>query len=211
MIGGKFVVIDGPEGSGKTTLLKSLVAELPRAVFVREPGGTPVSERVREVLLDPGGSAISDLTQFLLFYSARSDLMEKVIRPTLEAGRDVLTDRFDSSTYAYQVFGSARGEAFENWFWFTRKQVLRDTIPDLYIFLDIDPQIGRERQIIGGKDRDHMDERSLDFHRKVRAGLKHFMATPGIARNPSVTIDASRSADLVMEECILILRKVLML
>ena len=103
---GSFFAIDGPDGSGKSTQAKLLAEALAKqgrtVVLTRDPGGTPLGERVRKLLLEPGGPEISDRTELFLFMAARAQLVEEIIHPALEAGRTVVSDRFAMSSTVYQ-------------------------------------------------------------------------------------------------------------
>ena len=182
---GFFVVIEGPEGAGKSTLAGALAARMRAAgvdpVVVREPGGTPVAEAIRRELLDPARQWLPE-TELLYFATARADLVAKVIRPALEAGRVVLSDRFDLSTAAYQIGG--RGLSPERVSELNRSATsgLR---ADLTLVLDLSPEAGEARQIAAGKARDRIDRESREFHRRVGEiyrsasgeGFRHLDAT----------------------------------
>ena len=182
---GFFVVIEGPEGAGKSTLTGALAARMREAgvdpVVVREPGGTPVAEAIRRELLDPDRQWLPE-TELLYFTTARADLVARVIRPALEAGRVVLSDRFELSTAAYQIGG--RGLSPE------RVSELNRTATgglraDLTLVLDLAPEAGEARQMAAGKARDRIDRESREFHRRVEGiyrsargeGFHHLDAT----------------------------------
>ncbi len=183
---GKFLVIDGGEGSGKSTLMSFLPEIFDRQKFLatREPGGSPFAEEIRNLMLTnkESGSA-SPETQFGLIWAARHDHLTKKIIPALEDGVHVVSDRFDSSTYAYQIFGQEAPQ-LEKLFWDIREIYLRDHKPDLYIFLDIDPELGLKRVASRKKETDHFDRRKLPFHKKIREGYMEFLK--GV---PHVVID----------------------
>ena len=205
MSDGFFVVIEGPEGAGKTTLGTRL-AERFRAVgqdpvVLREPGGTPAAEALRAVLLDP----LEDLKaeQELLFVTAaRADLVARVIRPALRAGRVVLSDRYSLSTVVYQ--GAGRGlppDKVE----FVNHCATSGLAPDLTLILDLPPEVGLERQMAAGKARDRLDREPLEFHQRVAAryraesgpGVVHLdaMLPPDeLARQAWAAVLASRPA-----------------
>lgn len=172
---GKFIVVDGGEGSGKGTCIERLqkVLSPDQNIFTREPGGTLVSEEIRRLLKSDANAGSNALTNFLLFWAARSDLAENVIRPTLNAGRNVITDRYDMSTFAYQIRGQENGD-LEDLFYRLRFMIGLDIRPDLYIYLDVDPEEG-SRRTAGRGDQDHFDRRSMDFHHRVRNGYLEFV------------------------------------
>ncbi|MES2088020.1 MAG: dTMP kinase [Patescibacteria group bacterium] len=191
---GKFIVIDGGEGAGKSTLMGFLPEIFPstpssgQATFLatREPGGSPFAEEIRNLMLSrPESKNASPETQFGLVWAARHDHLQKKIIPALNEGVHVISDRFDSSTYAYQIFGQEAPQ-LEKLFWDIRNIYLRDAQPDLYIFLDIDPAIGLKRVAERRKETDHFDQRKLDFHQRIREGYLEFLK-----KVPSVIIDSS--------------------
>jgi dTMP kinase len=193
---GKFIVVDGGEGSGKGTCLTELRKVLPDGtVFTREPGGTLVSERIRELLKSDINSGSSALTNFLLFWAARSDLIENVIRPALAAGRNVVSDRYDMSTWAYQICGQQNAD-LQSLFLHIRHLISEDVQPDLYIYLDVLPEEGM-RRTAGRGGQDHFDLRDIEFHRRVRAGYLDF-----VKRYNGVVINSNRPLEYVVRDFI---------
>lgn len=191
---GRFIVLDGPEGSGKTTQIRLLAERLGAAgrdvVCVRDPGGTPVSERIREVLLDPDLGHMEPLTEMFLYMASRAEMVARVIRPAVEGGRTVLCDRFISSTVAYQ--GYAGGISPE--------EILRcghvacaGLWPDRVILLDLPAEEGFDRI---RRQHDRMERKGPDFHRKVVEGFRKLAATD-VGR--CVLVDARGSVDEVAE------------
>ncbi len=164
---GLFVVFEGVEGSGKGTQVEQLRAELEaegRGVLVtREPGGTPIGEALRRILLDQGTGHLEPRTEALLFSAARAQLVASVIRPALEAGKIVICDRYVDSSIAYQ--GAARGvgepDVLSLNVWATQ-----GLFPDLVVLLHLEPEAGLERSRDGG-DADRIESESIDFHAKV--------------------------------------------
>jgi dTMP kinase len=171
---GWFITIEGPEGAGKTSQAARLEAHLRddgiAVLRTREPGGTRLGERVRELLLDGGpttGEAIDPLADALLFSAARRQLVEEVIRPTIDAGTTVICARFADSTLAYQGYGAgvplATLRALEG----IATGGLR---PDLTILLDLPPEVGLRRKTPDDQTRFELGF-DLDFHRRVRDGF----------------------------------------
>ena len=189
---GWFITFEGPEGAGKTTQVDRAAAFLEAsgvdALVTREPGGTWLGERLREVLLArTGAGAPRDATtDAILFNAARRQLVTEVIRPALEAGRSVLCARFADSTMAYQGYGAGvsldRLTALEA----AATDGLR---PDLTILLDVPPEIGLARKSPGEVTRFEADF-DLDFHHRVRSG---FLALAAAEPARFAVVDASRS------------------
>ena len=187
---GFFLVLEGPEGAGKTTLAQDLGRRLEGVgldpVLVREPGGTPAAEALRHELLHDS-RAWTPEAELLYMGAARADLVAKLIRPALEAGRVVVSDRFDLSTRVYQGAGRGLPMAHVDW---VNRAATGGLAPDLTVVLDVPPEVGTARQLKQGKVRDRLDRETLEFHRRVRdaylaatgPGVVHLDATvpPGI-------------------------------
>lgn len=164
---GFFLVLEGPEGAGKTSLAAALVERLRSAgvepVPVREPGGTPAAEHARRALLDPEATLAPNV-ELLFVAAARAHLVQSIIRPALEAGRIVVSDRYDLSTMAYQ--GAGRGVPAETVA--AVNQVATGGLrPDLTLILDVPPEVGEARQRAAGKARDRFEREDAGFHRRV--------------------------------------------
>lgn len=169
---GKFITMEGTEGGGKTTnityLHKQLQAAGKEVVITREPGGTPVGERIRELLLDTTAGHIDSDCELLLMFAARANHIAEVIRPALEEGKWVLCDRFTDATYAYQGGGRRiprrRIEQLEQW-------VQKSLRPDLTLILDIPVELGIAR----AEDRstpDRFEQEEQGFFERVRAAYR---------------------------------------
>lgn len=164
-----FVSLEGVDGSGKSTQARLLAEAFgPDTVLIREPGGTAAAERVRELLADPG-LQVEPLAELLLFLAARADLTARVIRPALEGGHDVVSDRFADSSVAYQ--GAARGLGVGEVI------SLSDTAteglwPDLTVLLRVDPEVGMERA--DGEDR--LESEGLELQRSVATAYEEIAA-----------------------------------
>jgi dTMP kinase len=185
-----FVTFEGIDRSGKTTQARLLAGALgDEALLVREPGGTPAGERIRELVKDPE-VALSPIAETLLFGAARADLIDQVVRPGLDAGRTVISDRYIDSTVAYQ--GGARGLGIE------RVEQLNDWIagglwPDVTFLLDVPPGLAHER----GGERDRFEREGEELQRAVAAAYDE-LAERHAGRY--VRIDASRPVADVHEE-----------
>lgn len=184
-----FISLEGVDGSGKSTQARLLVEALgPDTVSIREPGGTDAAERIRELLADPA-VPLDPFAELLLFLAARADLTERVIRPALEAGRDVVSDRFSDSSVAYQ--GAARGLGVGEVISLC-DQATDGLWPDLTVLLTIDPEAGLGRA--GGEDR--FESEGLELQRAVAAAYGEIAA---IAPDRVVAVDASGSVEEVHE------------
>jgi dTMP kinase len=174
---GLFVVFEGGDGSGKSTQIRLLRSAIERAgrtsLVTREPGGTPIGERIREVLLSRGSAAMSDRTEALLYAAARAQHVDEVIRPALERGEVVLCDRYLDSSVVYQ--GSARGLGEEQVAELNRWGTT-GLVPDLTVLLDVDPAEGLRRAAsIEAPDR--LEQAGLAFHREVRSAYRRLAET----------------------------------
>jgi len=164
-----FITFEGPEGSGKTTIIehiRRLLAETHEVVKTREPGGIPISEKIREILLTKEHD-MDGRTEALLFAaSRRQHLVERVI-PALEARKIVLCDRFIDSSLAYQ--GIARGIGFDD-IMAVNKFAIDTHMPDLTIYLKLDPETGLQRIRDNARENNRLDDETIDFHKKVVLG-----------------------------------------
>jgi dTMP kinase len=173
---GLFIVLEGSEGSGKSTLLQPLAERIREAgvepVVVRDPGGTPAAEFARQALLD-ADHTLSPLAELFFYLAARADLVDRVIRPALDAGRVVLSDRFSLSTEAYQMAGRGlpAGLVLQ-----ANRAAAGGLAPDLTLILDLPPDVGQARQVAGGKRLDRLDRESAAFHRRV---IDYYLAIQG--------------------------------
>ena len=189
---GRFITFEGPEGAGKTTQAARLEATLRarglRVVATREPGGTALGERIREVLLAPSGEAIDPLADALLFNAARRQLVAEVIEPALAAGTTVICARFADSTRAYQGYGGGLPLAELDRLEAEATGGLR---PDRTILLDLPVEIGLARKAPDDRTRFETSF-DLSFHQRVRNG---FMAMAAAEATRFVVIDASGDPD----------------
>lgn len=166
---GLFITLEGTEGSGKSTQIAVIKAHMEakghNVVCLREPGGTPIAEEIRTLLKTPRkDDNMCDKTELLLMYAARAQLVETVIKPLLSAGTDVICDRHDLSSVAYQ--GGGRGMNMDD-INAIRKVVLGNFRPDLTIIIDVDPKIGMQRARNRG-ELDRFELSQIDFFERVR-------------------------------------------
>jgi dTMP kinase len=189
---GKFIVLDGPEGAGKSTQAERLVQRLRglgrQATAVRDPGSTPVSERIRDVLLDNLLPDMDVRTEAFLYMASRAEMVARIIRPALEVGLIVVSDRFVSSTVAYQ---GAAGGVDPAVIWDLGRIACGGIEPDLTVILDlpVDAGFGRIR-----RERDRIESKDKAYHEKVRQG---FLAMARERPDKFVVVDATRSPDEV--------------
>ena len=190
---GRLIVFEGVEGAGKTTQLDRLATRLGRAGTAcqrfREPGGTPVGDRIRQVLLDPGGS-MDARTEALLFMASRAELVSSVVRPALAAGAVVLLDRFFLSTYAYQVDGRGLPEPDVR---AANTAATGGLVPHLTLLLSLSSDEGLARAQQRGPS-DRMENSGEAFHAQVEAAFARFATPEWQAAHPEagpiVAVDA---------------------
>ena len=192
-----FITLEGPEGSGKTSQLPKLGEYLRQRGFdvltTREPGGTSISEQIRTVLHNLENKEMNPRTEILLFQASRAQLVEQVIRPHLEKGGIVLSDRYADSTLAYQGYGHQIDiESLRVLVTFATGGLK----PDLTILLDVDVETGLRRKELKG-EWNRLDAYDLDFHQRVRRG--YFNLVQAEPERWEV-IDASQSPIKVQEE-----------
>jgi dTMP kinase len=164
---GFFLVVEGTEGAGKSTLAMALAARFRDGgiipVLVREPGGTPMAERVRSVLLDPA-QVIEPVSELFLFLAARADLVATVIRPALSSGQVVIADRFQLSTEAYQCGGRGLDPTLVRQ---ANRAATGGLEPDLTLVLDLPSEVGFERIRSTGQRLDRIEQAGPEFHARV--------------------------------------------
>ena len=166
---GKFITLEGSEGVGKTTnidvVCRLLEANSVPFIKTREPGGTPLAEALREAMLAVREEEVSAMTELLIVFAARTQHLDRVIRPALAAGQWVVCDRFTDASYAYQGYGRGldleRITALEGW-------VQNGLQPDLTLLLDLAPEVAEQRMQERTKDR--MESEKLEFYQRVRSG-----------------------------------------
>ncbi|WNB92055.1 dTMP kinase [Bacillus sp. NEB1478] len=176
---GLFITLEGPDGSGKTTQVSKVAEYLAKQkidfIQTREPGGTRISDKIRGLILDPEHKEMHDLTEVLLYAASRAQHVHEKIIPALEQGKVVLCDRFVDASLAYQGFGLGVGE----------ERVLQvnniatsGLVPDRSYFVDVSPQVGRERMRAryGDGNLDRIEQKEFAYHDRVREGFKHIFS-----------------------------------
>lgn len=203
---GRFITLEGGEGAGKTSNLHAITQWLRERgidhIVTREPGGTPLAEDIRALLLSHHEERMCEMTELLLIFAARAQHLDQVIRPALNAGKWVVSDRFTDATYAYQ--GGGRG-LNQHTIASLESLVQGALRPDLTVILDLDPLVGLER----ARKRaslDRFEQEKLEFFDRVRASYcERAAAEPGRC----VLIDASRTLDEVQGDVVRALERVL--
>ena len=169
---GFFITLEGGEGAGKSTQLRRLADHLASSgrevVTTREPGGSEGAEAIRALLVSGAADRWSAMSETLLLYAARSDHLERTIRPALARGAVVISDRFADSTRAYQ---GAAGGIDPDFILEIERQVLADTRPDLTLIFDLPAEIGLERAAGRGAAEARFESKGLEFHRRLREGF----------------------------------------
>ena len=191
---GKFIVFEGGDGSGKTTIVERLKNEFPDFVYTQDPGGTTFGEHVRALLMSEDTKNIDVRAELLLFLASRAQLVSEVIRPALESGKHVISNRFALSSIAYQIYGRQRPELLP--LYKSVSDILHEGIlPDATIFLDVTPEIGIARVHSRPEEPTRFDLEAIAFHERVREGYKKHIAEFGIP----LIIDADKSLEEVWQ------------
>ena len=193
-----FITLEGPEGSGKTSHVPSLVEYLLEKGYTvfptREPGGTSISEQIREVIHSLKNAEMHPHTETLLYQAARAQIVEQVIRPRLADGQIVISDRYADSTVAYQGYGHQQDieqvRALINY-------ATGGLVPDLTILLDLEVEVGLERKKQNNSEWNRMDDQEVAFYHRVRAGYLQM-----VKQEPErwVVIDAGQDWHTVQAE-----------
>jgi dTMP kinase len=195
-LAGKFVVLDGPDGCGKSTQTMMLYDWLKgrgvQVVTFRDPGGTAVGEKIREILLNPEHAEISVRTELLLYMASRAQLWAEKIAPALKAGKCVVLDRWVTSTCAYQGFAGGFGAARVV---DIAEASLERVWPDLVIVLDIDVETAAKRM---NRPLDRMEQKGAEYHKKVREGFLQLSR----CNDSIVIVDATKSIEQVHQTVI---------
>jgi dTMP kinase len=192
---GLFITFEGPDGSGKTTQIERLKSFIQSkgydAILTREPGGTAIGEKLREIVLDRNNMEMDYMTEALIYAAARAQHVAQVIMPALEAGRAVICDRFMDSSIVYQGYGRKLGDCVR----IINEYAVRGCFPDITFLLKVDPEVGKGR--IKADDQDRLELEKLDYHRAV------FQAYEELEKKyPEriIGIDAGRSINEISRE-----------
>lgn len=203
---GKFISFEGGEASGKTTQIKMLSEFLTNAgidhIVTREPGGTKIGEKIREILLSKENEEMDPDAEILLFAATRAQLVNELILPNLEQGKMVISDRYIDSSYVYQGLGEA--ERIWDIFWLNQR-TLSKCMPDITFYLDIDPEVAFKRRN-GPDSNDRIETKTLEFHKKVR---QEFLSLAEKCPDRIKVIDASQTVEEINSQIINIIKNYL--
>jgi len=197
-----FITFEGPEGAGKSTQITMLTHYLQshghHVYNTREPGGTPIGDQIRTVLHDVNNTAMDAVAEILLYSASRAQLVAQVIKPLLAEGTLVLCDRYADSTFAYQGYGRGLDMSMLQ---SITKFATQSLVPDLTVYLDLQVTDGLRRKQIandaGKGELNRMDQQTLDFYRRVRAG---YLALAAQDSKRWLIIDAAQSVRKVQED-----------
>ncbi|HIS29577.1 MAG TPA: dTMP kinase [Candidatus Avamphibacillus intestinigallinarum] len=203
---GYFITFEGVEGAGKTSVIRALAQQFAKegrnVLTTREPGGIPIAEQIRKLILDPAHTEMDAHTEALLYAAARRQhLVEKVL-PALEANQIVLCDRFIDSSLAYQ--GYARGLGIEEVF-NINQFAIQQAMPDLTILFDITPEAGLARiEANTAREVNRLDLETLDFHKRVAKGYE---LVSDRYKDRIQHVDATKDIDTVVSDCLSLIMK----
>lgn len=198
---GIFISVEGSDGSGKSTQLANIKDYLEArgvdALFIREPGGTSIGEKIRDILLDPANTEMCAMTEAMLYAASRAQIVSEVIKPALSEGKVVVCDRFVDSSIAYQAYGRQMGNAI----WDINKYAVDGSMPDYTFFLDINPHIASSRIDSRGEGKDRMELQEDSFRMRVYNGYLALMDDEA-NRDRIIRIDACKDIESVKSEII---------
>ncbi|MEJ6348152.1 dTMP kinase [Holzapfeliella sp. He02] len=197
---GRFITLEGPDGSGKSTALKQLIKLFNQQVqdnliLTREPGGSPIAETIREIILNPDYPEMDDRTEALLYAASRRQHLVETVLPALQANKTVISDRYLDSSLAYQ--GGGRGLGIDNVAQMNQFAT-ENKLPDLTLYFDVNPQIGLSR-IDQNREKDRLEQQKESFHQRVYETYQELYR-----RNPEriIKIDANQSKEQVVDDTI---------
>lgn len=202
----RFITLEGPDGSGKSSVLKALARriqtdyQLP-LVLTREPGGSPIAEQIRQVILDPGNQAMDPGTEALLYAASRRQHLRETILPAIASGHWVFSDRFVHSSLVYQ--GVARQLGMDK-IWQINQFAIEGLMPELTLLIDVPAEVGLQRIHASRHLRqfDRLDQEDLAFHQEVRQAFLDLAE-----RDPQIeTLDGTQPLEAVVEACIQVLK-----
>jgi len=194
---GLLITIEGMDGSGKTTqinMIRDYISEKGyNVVLVREPGSTKISEKIRDIILDPANGTMAATTEMLLYASARAQLVAEIIKPAIENGSVVVCDRFIDSSIAYQGFG--RGIDI-NTIMDVNMAAMDGMMPNITFFIDISPEVALKRRM-ASSTADRIEQERMEFHMKAYEGYKRLA---NLYPERIKTIDGNRTVEEISQE-----------
>lgn len=194
----RFITFEGGDGTGKTTLIEKLSLDLENLgygiVKSREPGGSRISEQIRNVILDVNNTEMDYMTEALLYAASRRQHLEEIIKPAINCGKIVILDRYVDSSLAYQ--GYARNLGIEK-VYAINNYAIDGFFPDLTIYIDIDPEIGISRIKNNHRDMDRLDLEKIEFHKLVRDG---YLKVSEMFPERIKVVDGNRTIDEIYAE-----------
>ncbi|EFR30727.1 dTMP kinase [Eremococcus coleocola] len=202
---GLFISIEGPDGSGKSSAIQGLATRLSQdgfdLVLTREPGGSPIAEQIRQVILDVNNTAMDPMTEALLYAAGRRQHLKDTILPALAAGKVVISDRFVDSSLAYQGVGRNLSQTD---IWNINQYAIQGHLPDITLLLDVPAEVGLKRiyQARNQRQFDRLDQEDLSFHNKVRQAFLDLAAD----QDRIHVIDARQAVDQVVEDAFQVLK-----
>lgn len=195
------MVIEGLDGSGKTEVINRLKVDFPKFLYTREPGGSEFGEMIRNVLLDAKSKDVPPLPLLLGFMSSRASHIQQKVLPAITKGKNVISDRFDTSTFAFQLFGQ-QNRKLEDVFWFIRDKILKN-IQVEYLYLRITPEIAKKRRK-NRNNNNHFDNQDHAYHNRVFRGYETFFKK---IRTHTYIIDASADKETVYKSVLSYIKK----
>lgn len=192
---GYFISFEGIDGSGKSTQITRLKKYFEdknyRVILTREPGGTDIGEKIRQLILDPQNKSMTPMTEAMLYAASRAQHVEEVIKPAIDDGKVVICDRFVDSSIAYQGYGRKLGESVD----VINSYAVNEYMPNLTFLINIEPDLSTER--IGQRNRDRIELEKHEFHKAVYDGYKRLLD-----RFPDriIEIDGSQTIERIQEE-----------
>ena len=197
---GQFIVIEGLDGSGKDTAIDRLKIGFPDIAYTREPGGTEVAEEIRKIFLGNNNrmEKLDTLTELFLMHAGRRQHIMNFIRPNLERGVSVVCNRFDPSTYTYQLFVNGKTEVYGELFHLLHRTTVGMFEPDKYIFLDVSPEESKRRaeaRALEGGEVSRFDQKPVEYYQKIRVGYLEYLNR--FCKNKHTIVDANKSKEEV--------------
>lgn len=203
----RFIVIDGGDGAGKTTVMDGIGREFPKLLQTHEPGGTQIAREIRKLLLDPMSKDQDPIRMMLLFFAARRDLMINLVQPAFVQGKSIVSDRFDTSTFAYQVYGSDNPQIWE--LFRSLRRIVVGELEPFYIFLDVDTDVARARLSARDSEGNHFDQDSRDKHVRRRQAYHAFVGEFSISEDQYRFVDANQEPEKVLADVVQIIKPLL--